>query len=736
MKAIQLPEEKLNELAQEVSEQLMTRHDFSEGLIRGEALKSFTEHEQINKFLLFQVFQVWNMQISKLKHPFFDFSQPEVQESLQQLRNLLSQHIRIKRDDFQPMLQRAVYNNLILLLDPNEAFSSFFFINSDQTSLDLYEKYAPFFSDMDFVVNSILKYCRKNQFDAVERDLFFDKMERVFVLYSQKSGQNIDDYRSAIIEKLTGKSLLDLDEIAEAEKRKAEEARLEAEAAARRAEEARLQAEKEAEEARLKAEEEARLKAEEEARKLAEEAARLEREAALKKASLFDTLSVGSTDVFDIDIDLETEGTTTEAETEEETPVPESTEETPSALASFDLDDDLAETEDETTDTFSESTSPEVVAEEAPEDNQDEPKAISIEIEDPVEESAEATEDTAEETPAEPVSVVVGDIPAETDQVVEETVTETIEETASAVGELAEETTEETANAAEELVAEATEVTIRAAESEDVTETRTEETAEEATPKAEEAFLAMAASMEPTAEPEEEETTKTIFDSIQAPANTNGSADSKKGTILDQIASDQPETEQESTVSFLDRFLNQKETEAPSPLEQVEPKEKEAEVAPSEEPESPAPESVAEAQTEEETEPTPEPEPTPPSASEESSSWEINEEEKTSILDKLQSRSQTIADKFAPPVSHSVGAVNGNRKIQLDEIPIHKQYQFVQKVFDGNNVRFRVIVEKVNNAANKQEVEELVDKYILSNHDLNLDDAIVSEFITLLRNRF
>ena len=60
----------------------------------------------------------------------------------------------------------------------------------------------------------------------------------------------------------------------------------------------------------------------------------------------------------------------------------------------------------------------------------------------------------------------------------------------------------------------------------------------------------------------------------------------------------------------------------------------------------------------------------------------------------------------------------------------------MQKVFDGNNVRFRVIVEKVNNAANKAEVEDLVKKYILSNESLNPDDSVVSEFITLLRNRF
>ncbi|MCB0846338.1 MAG: hypothetical protein KDE26_23965, partial [Bacteroidetes bacterium] len=62
--------------------------------------------------------------------------------------------------------------------------------------------------------------------------------------------------------------------------------------------------------------------------------------------------------------------------------------------------------------------------------------------------------------------------------------------------------------------------------------------------------------------------------------------------------------------------------------------------------------------------------------------------------------------------------------------------QYVQKVFDGNNVRFRIIVDKINNARNKEEVEDILDKFVFSNEDLDKTDAVVSEFIQLLRNRF
>lgn len=694
MKAVHLPEEKLNELAQEVSESLLTSHTFNqEGVIRGEELSAFTEHEQINKFLLFQVYQVWNMQISKLKHPFFDFEHAEIQEALQDLRNLLSRHILIAKDEFQPLLQRAVYNNLKLLLDPHDAFSSFFFINGNQTSVELFGRYVPFFSDLDFVVNSILKYCQKNDFSTVDKDTFFEKMERVFALYSQKSGQHIDQYRNAILQKLSGKSLEEIETIA-----LNEEARLESER------QAALAKQEEEEKARIAAEEAAKAEAEAEAKRLAEEAAQAQAEAealrleeaarlkaeqekqakeeALRKASLFDTLSAAkATDVFDIDLEDD---------------------------SSLDLSSDEAESSSE-------------------------PETIAI-VEEKVEEEVE-------ETLAVKADPTTFDLDEEI--VVEESAEELAEEVEEIVASEAEaEVTEEVAEvvAAEEAETEPLVEEVPAI----VEEVALEEVA---TPEEKDEFLEMAASMEPPVE--EEEKTKTILDSFIEKQAENGS--SVAPSILESVSKEESEEAQESTVSFLDRFLSQKEedttpAETPDPVVEKAPVvESPVEVAE----EKPALEEVVETAAEtvsDVVEEAPEVETAPeeveaPSvvSAAESASWEITEEEKpASILDKLQSSSQTIADKFAPAQSNGnvSTSVNGNRKIQLEEIPIHKQYQYVQKVFDGNNVRFRVIVEKVNNAQNKAEVESLVKKYILSNDSLNPDDLVVSEFITLLRNRF
>ena len=116
---------------------------------------------------------------------------------------------------------------------------SFFFANEAQTSLELYQRYAPFFSDLDFVVNSILRYCQKNGLDVVTKELFFTKMSRVFDLYTNKTGKSIDEYRENIVKKLAGTSFDQLSQMAEEELKKEEEAKRLAEEK-RKAEELRI----------------------------------------------------------------------------------------------------------------------------------------------------------------------------------------------------------------------------------------------------------------------------------------------------------------------------------------------------------------------------------------------------------------------------------------------------------------------------------------------------------------
>ncbi|TAE47444.1 MAG: hypothetical protein EAZ89_17945 [Bacteroidetes bacterium] len=543
MKPILLPEEKLNDLAQRISDRLAEGHYFEQGKIGGEGLKNFAEHPQINKFLVFQVFQVWEMQISKLSHPYFDLSHPEINATIQTLKNQISRHIEVSREDFQPMLRRAVYNNLKLVLDPAASLEGFFFTQKDKIPLELYRRYAQFFSDMDFIVNSILKYYEKSGGDVVEKDVFEVKMQKVVDLFSEKSGRSFDTYRDELFQKLTGRTLASVQ--AEVE----QEIRSRTDEIRRQEEEARRKAE---EEARVK-EAEARRKAEEEARRQEEEIRRQEEEARRKaeeearKASFFDTID--ATETF------------------------------------FDLDEDAPAPKVE--------QPPVVVAEEKPL-----PPPV-VEVQPPV------------VVPPVPPPVVVAP-PAPVEEV-KPPVTE-----------------------------------------------------------------------QPPVLTEEKVVAPSIVDEVMEMAESILAEEQAKVQPVEEVK------DKESTTSFLERLLNNR----PAAQTPVVPPVTPANGTPS--------------------------------------------TEKSSILDKINEKTsgKSLAEQLALQRQGTDGPASTVRKIKLDEIPIHKQYQFVQKVFDGNNVRFRIIVDKVNNARNKEEVEEILNKFVLSSETLNRSDAVVVEFVQLLRERY
>jgi len=540
MQSFTLPEEKLNELAQTVSTRLFERHYFEKDQINGEALKSFAPHNQVNRFLIFQVFQVWEMQLNKLNHPYFDLKHEDIAQTIQTLKNQISRHILISKDDFQPMLKRAVYNNLRLLLYPKETFESFFFAQNDTLPLETYDRYAQFFSDMDFVVNNIQKYHHKKELDTVEKSIFFEKMDKVAKLLTKKGGQPLDAYCAQQFKALTGQEMSnflqeaekEIEAAKEAEKREQEEAERKARLEAQQAEEAARK-----KEAELKAKEEAeRREAEEAARRKAEEEAKAKAEAERQKKSFFDNLPSDNGSSLDLDLeDLDEEG-----DTEEETSAPE-------------------------------------IAAEAPKEEVVAPPVV----EEPKVEPSPEPVVAAEPTPPTPEEVPVA------------------------------------------------------------------------------------------------------------------------------------ETSKESTQEFLDRFLTERQ-------QKQEEKQPEPEVT---EPETPAsPVST---------------EPTPPANTVLAQNNQGDEDKPKSVLDRINERPQTVADRFTKQNSAPLAeTLNGNRRIKLDEIPIHKQYQYVQKVFEGNNVRFRIIVDKVNNASNKDEVEDILNKFVFNNDQLDRSDSVVTEFIELLRNRF
>ena len=207
MKAFSYPDDKLKRLIAETSQSFLELNFPPRPAIEGQEILHFSGNPQVNRFLLFQIYQEWNLYISKIKHPFFDFHHTEVREALQAFQNILSQHIRVERSDFKPLLDKAIYNTFRLILQPLDLLSGFFFLNKTSVPLPQFERYAPYFVDFDFVVGSLLAYYQKNLVHEIDRSDFIDKAERLALLYEKRTEQTLDEYRGILFHKLTGQEL-------------------------------------------------------------------------------------------------------------------------------------------------------------------------------------------------------------------------------------------------------------------------------------------------------------------------------------------------------------------------------------------------------------------------------------------------------------------------------------------------------------------------------------------------
>ena len=213
MKPVSLTQSETDAIARDITDDLIGNF-FSAGKthINGNELLTFANHDQINKFILLQIYQDWRAYLQTFSHPYYNFSNEEVHKALNHFLQVLSIHIRISNADFRVLVERAVFSNLSLTIAPLETLIGFFFGQKERISIELFDRYAKYFSDFGFVIRSISVYHHNNDLDIVEKSLFIQKFEKAIEIFEKKELNTIDKYRSTLFSLLSGKQLFDLEQ--------------------------------------------------------------------------------------------------------------------------------------------------------------------------------------------------------------------------------------------------------------------------------------------------------------------------------------------------------------------------------------------------------------------------------------------------------------------------------------------------------------------------------------------
>ncbi len=180
--------------------------------ISGKEITAFTDLMQVNLLVLDNLFGSWQQEMARLRSPYFDYESPEVAQVLEQFMNILSRHIRVDRQHFEPLVARAVERSLRLALTPHDFFTGLFGeVAAGTVPLEALRSRLKFFQWNKFLLQDTVTRLESGgvgevspetlaaAFEAVlaERRSDLEKPEAVVELFARHVPLKLDDLKAA-----------------------------------------------------------------------------------------------------------------------------------------------------------------------------------------------------------------------------------------------------------------------------------------------------------------------------------------------------------------------------------------------------------------------------------------------------------------------------------------------------------------------------------------------------------
>ncbi|MBD0255734.1 MAG: hypothetical protein ICV83_08440 [Cytophagales bacterium] len=180
--------------------------------ISGKEITAFTAIMQVNLLVLDNLFGSWQHEMARLRSPYFDYESPEVAQVLEQFMNILSRHIKVDRQHFEPLVAAAAARSLRLVLTPRDFFTGLFGeVASGAVPLEALRSRLKFFQWNKFLLQETVARLENGgaaevspenlaaTFDAVftDRQGDLEKPEAVVELFARHVPLKLDDLKAA-----------------------------------------------------------------------------------------------------------------------------------------------------------------------------------------------------------------------------------------------------------------------------------------------------------------------------------------------------------------------------------------------------------------------------------------------------------------------------------------------------------------------------------------------------------
>lgn len=138
----------LEQYSKQLANLLCDRHFATHDSVNGPQLIGFTPIKQVNLFVIKQLMLNWHQEMANLRSPYFDYEHEDVKEALLNFMNVLSRKILMKRNAFEPLLEKAIYDTFKTVLAPVTTFEEKFLRIQEEITLPKLQENVKYF-DID-----------------------------------------------------------------------------------------------------------------------------------------------------------------------------------------------------------------------------------------------------------------------------------------------------------------------------------------------------------------------------------------------------------------------------------------------------------------------------------------------------------------------------------------------------------------------------------------------------------
>jgi hypothetical protein len=148
--------------------------------ISGKEILELSPNKQINLMVLKNLFKKWKKENAKLQSPYFDYHSDEVKKAMKDFMNILSRHIYVKKEHFEPLLKESIKDSVLLAFSPYDFYSKEINQRDDSrlrlSDLKDLKKYIKF---NDFLLDGLIEHFKSHKEDVVFNDTAFEMFNEV-----------------------------------------------------------------------------------------------------------------------------------------------------------------------------------------------------------------------------------------------------------------------------------------------------------------------------------------------------------------------------------------------------------------------------------------------------------------------------------------------------------------------------------------------------------------------------